>query len=118
MTKEEAKKLLHDKGIVAYEPHAKSICIDFRILIERFIENYLLADVVKRNRRAITTMGKIDKLAKINDADCKYLDELMSKYSIYLHSQSEETPVDLPVPDEIAEDVEGLKSWYEEFKNR
>ena len=114
----EAKNLLNKEGYDVYEPYAKSICIDFRIIIERFIENYLLADVVRRNRRAITTIGKIDKLAKINEKDCKYIDELMSKYSSYQHSQSEETPVSLPDADEISGDMEELKLWYEEFKKR
>jgi len=43
---------------------------------------------------------------------------MMSKYSVYLHSQPNEAPVKYPPPDELQEDMESLKSWFEEFKKR
>lgn len=58
-----ARKALEEGGREEYEIYAKSICGDMRILLERIIENDLLADVVKRFRRAINTMGKLHKLA-------------------------------------------------------
>jgi energy-coupling factor transporter ATP-binding protein EcfA2 len=113
-----AKKLLNEHGKEVYEPYAKALCSDFRILLERMIESELIADVVQRYRRAINTMGKIDKLAKITEADCKYFDELMTKYSRYEHSQPLEAPVQLPEPDELETDFNGLKQWQAEFKKR
>jgi energy-coupling factor transporter ATP-binding protein EcfA2 len=113
-----AKKLLNEKGKEVYEPYAKALCSDFRILIERMIECELIADVVQRYRRAINTMGKIGNLAKISEADCKYFDDLMTKYSRYEHSQPLESPVPLPKPDELETDFNALKNWQVEFKKR
>lgn len=113
-----AKKLFNEQGRESYEPYAKSLCSDFRILLERMIECELIADVVQRYRRAINTMGKICNLAKISEEDCKYFDDLMTKYSKYEHSQPLEAPVPLPEPDEFEADFNKLKAWQSEFKNR
>lgn len=113
-----AKKLLSEHGKEVYEPYAKALCSDFRILLERMIECELIADVVQRYRRAINTMGKIGNLAKISEADCKYFDNLMTKYSRYEHSQPLEAPVPLPEPDELETDFYELKNWQAEFKKR
>ncbi|AJY75329.1 AAA family ATPase [Paenibacillus beijingensis] len=113
-----AKKILNEEGQEAYAPYMKGLCSDFRSLLERIIENDLMADVVHRFRRAINTMGKIYKLALIKYEDCQLFDELMTKYSRYEHSQSIEAPVQLPFPDELKNDMDIVKSWLEEFKNR
>ena len=113
-----AKKLLNEHGKEVYEPYAKALCSDFRILLERMIECELVADVVQRYRRAINTMGKIGNLAKISEADCSYFDDLMTKYSRYEHSQPLEAPVPLPEPDELETDFNALKKWQAEFKKR
>lgn len=113
-----AKKVLQEEGRIEYELLAKGICSDFRILIERLIENDLLADVVQRFRRSVNTMGKIHKLAHISAEDCKMFEEFMTKYSTYEHSQAYETPVMLPEPEELKEDMETVKDWLVEFKKR
>jgi len=113
-----AKKLLNEHGKEIYEPYAKALCSDFKILLERMIECELVADVVQRYRRAINTMGKIGNLAKISEADCKYFDDLMTKYSRYEHSQPLEAPVPMPEPDELETDFAALKDWQAEFKKR
>lgn len=113
-----AKKAFEEEGTEAYELVAKGICSDLRILIERLIENELLADVIQRFRRAVNTMGKIYKLAYINRDDCQLFDDFMTKYSKYEHSQSNETPVMLPEPCELQEDINKIKSWIEEYRNR
>jgi len=76
------------------------------MLFERLIENDLLSDVVQRFRRAVNTMNKIDNLAKISASDCKLFDDLMSKYSRYEHSQPKETPIALPEPDDLQQDID------------
>ena len=114
----QARKVLNDHGSEAYYPLAKAICGDFRILVERMIELVLLADVIQRHRRAINTMGKIDKLSRITLADCKVIDDFMTKYSCYEHSQSSESPVDVPEPDGIRDDIDKLLCWHNEFKDR
>ena len=113
-----AKKILNEDGREAYELLAKALCSDFRILLERMIEYELMSDVVQRYRRAINTMGKISNLAKISEADCKYFDDLMTKYSRYEHSQPLEAPVPLPEPDELETDFNALRDWLSEFKER
>ena len=43
---------------------------------------------------------------------------MMTKYSRYEHSQSAETSVALPEPDQIAEDLTALQTWLKEFTDR
>jgi energy-coupling factor transporter ATP-binding protein EcfA2 len=113
-----AKKLFNESGFDAYKSEAKSLCSEFRILLERMVEYELMSDVVQRYRRAINTMGKIGNLAKISEADCKYFDDLMTKYSRYEHSQPLEAPVSMPEPDVLETDFTALKDWQAEFKDR
>ncbi len=58
-----------------------------RILVERMVEDTLLSKVVCRFRRAVHTQKKIASLAKIKPEDCQLIDEFMTKYSRYEHSQ-------------------------------
>lgn len=113
-----ARKVLEDEGFDDYYPLAKSICSDFRILIERFVEYVLLDEVVLRFRRSVQTMGRIESLAKINSDDCQLIDKMMTKYSCFEHSQSEETPVDVPEPDDLEMDIQNVLAWHEDFKKR
>lgn len=113
-----ARNTLNIDGADAYYPLAKAICSDFRILLERVVELVLLADVVQRHRRAVNTQRKIHNLAKIRSEDCTLIDDIMSKYSSYEHSQPLESPVELPRPDELASDIDRLLSWHTEFNSR
>ncbi|WP_040949384.1 AAA family ATPase [Gorillibacterium massiliense] len=113
-----ARKVLLEQGRTEYDLIAKGICSDFRILIERFIENDLLGDVVQRFRRSVNTMGKLHKLAYISVEDCKLFEDFMTKYSAYEHSQSYEIPIMLPEPDELQDDMEHIKIWLSDFKKR
>jgi len=110
-----ARNALHKEGQSSYSILAKAICSDFRIVLERMIEVDLLADVVQRFRRAITTQGKLEKLPKITPEDCRLFDELMTKYSRYEHSQPNEAPVVLPDPEELKADMESLRDWRISF---
>jgi hypothetical protein len=110
-----ARNTLHKEGQSSYSLLAKAICSDFRIVLERMIEADLLADVVQRFRRAITTQGKLEKLPKITPEDCRLFDELMTKYSRYEHSQPNEAPVVLPDPEELKADLESLRDWRTSF---
>lgn len=113
-----ARKAWENDGYDSYYPLAKAICSDFRILLERIVETVFLADVVQRHRRAVNTMGKIGNLAKIKAADCDLIDELMTKYSCYEHSQSDEAPVDVPEPKDIEADIDRMVEWHREFTAR
>lgn len=113
-----AKKEYETNGRENYYPLAKSICSDFRILTERVVEYIFLADVVQRHRRAVNTLGKIHKLAKINTDDCDLIGEIMTKYSCHEHSQSLEAPTEIPEPHELEADICKLLDWHTEFISR
>jgi len=115
---EKARKVYKETGGSDYMILAKALCSDIRITIERLIENDLLADVVQRFRRPINTVGKLHKVAKITSKDCKYIDAMMTKYSLYEHAQPKEAPIEPPEPDELEEDLKGLKAWLDEFTGR
>ena len=113
-----AQKVLFEDGSDEYYPLAKSICSDIRIIVERIVEFELLADVIQRHRRSVNTLGKLDKLAKITLADCNLINEIMTEYSSYEHSQPIEAPVDIPEPLQIEESIDKLLTWHDEFKSR
>lgn len=95
----------------------KSICSEFRTLVERSIENDLLCGVVQRFQRPIHTL-KLKNLAKLRGTDCDLLDSLMTKYSRFEHSQPSESPVELPESDDLLADMARLKNWREEYARR
>lgn len=113
-----ASKVYAESGTEFYYPLAKAICSDFRILLERVVELYFLADIVQRHRRAINTMGKIGNLVKITQSDCDLIDSYMTKYSVYEHSQSSEAPSEMPEPNELEEDINTILAWHDDFKGR
>ncbi|MDG4477068.1 AAA family ATPase [Thiovibrio frasassiensis] len=95
----------------------KSMCSDFRIILERSIENDLLCGVVQRFQRPVHTL-KLKDLPKLGETDCNFIDSLMTKYSGFEHSQPAEAPVELPNPDELLADMTALKDWREEYSKR
>ena len=113
-----ARKAFLSEGMEIYYPLAKAICSDLRILTERIVEFVFLADVVQRHRRAVNTQGKIHKLASITSEDCDLIEEIMTKYSCYEHSQSLEAPSELPEPEELLLDIDKLLDWHSEFTKR
>ncbi len=115
---DDAEKILDSGNSVNYTVHVQGICTDFRKLLERTVEEDLLYQIVKRHRRSVTTDGRIAQLPKITREDCALIDDLMTKYSCYEHSQSDEAPVFLPDEPELRRDIETLKEWREEFKKR
>lgn len=115
---DEAKKASEPSGGDAYRSLAQGICSDFRKLLERTVEDDLLNQVVRRHRRSITTDNRLAPLPLIRPDDCKLIDDLMTKYSSYEHSQSSEAPVFVPEADELRGDIESLKAWREQFKQR
>ena len=112
------RKFQADGDIAAYEERVKGVCSDFRILIERCVEDVLLNAVLLRFRRSVQTQGRIGALAKIEAKDCVLIDDLMTRYSVFEHSQPEELPAACPELDDICTDVTGLAAWIEEFGKR
>jgi hypothetical protein len=114
----EARAVRQADGEAAYRVHAQQICSEIRKLVERMIETDLLADVLQRHRRQVKTLNKIGKLSDITDDDCRLIDEMMTRYSRYEHSQSAEAPVALPEPEELEEDIAKLKGWRDAIEQR
>ncbi|MEI7671036.1 MAG: hypothetical protein WCK00_02870, partial [Deltaproteobacteria bacterium] len=61
---------------------------------------------------------KLKDLAKLKDTDCNLLDDLMTRYSGFEHSQPAESPVSLPKADALLADMTVLKNWREEYVKR
>ncbi|MDL2271943.1 hypothetical protein LJC23_02805 [Desulfovibrio sp. OttesenSCG-928-I05] len=95
----------------------KSMCSEFRVLVERSIENDLLCGVVQRFLRPVYTL-KLKELPKLKNTDCSFLDSLMTKYSGFEHSQPTESPIELPSQEELLTDMTALKDWREEYTKR
>ena len=95
-----------------------ALCRDIRITLENIVEKELLADVVSRFRRPVTTQGKLYKVARVLPADCELIEEMMTKYSRYVHAQPGESPVALPGSDELEGDLTKLREWLAEFSVR
>lgn len=112
-----ARKVLSESGREKYETDAQGICSSFRNTLQRVIEYDLLSEVVQRFDSDIHTKNII-KLSAISPEDCKILDDLMTEYSKYMHPQSYETPISLPLPDQLQSDLEKLKKWREDFEKR
>lgn len=114
----QAKKLLETNGSDLYNPLAKAICSDIRILIERIVEVEFLADVIQRHRKEVHTKGKINNLAKISIKDCLLIEKFMTDFSSHEHSQSNEAPVAVPTPEYLDNALGELLEWHKEFKTR
>ena len=114
----QARKTLSESGTDQYNVLAKSICSDFRILLERIIEHELLKGIVQRHKGKVTTDGKLAAISKIQQSDCDLLEGLMSEFSKHEHSQSDEAPVELPDPENLDKALDSILSWHTEFSKR
>lgn len=112
------RKAMEAKDVAGYEVQAKYICSTFRTLVENSVEKVLVNGVVARFRRAVETKNKIGALAKITPDDCALIEDLMTRYSVFEHSQSNELPAETPDYDQLKEDVEKFATWVGEFTNR
>ncbi len=113
-----ARKAGETGGAAAYRMLAQGICSEFRKLIERSVEEDLLNKVVLRHRRSITTDNRLHAIQDIEQQDCTLIDTLMTKYSCYEHSQSNEMPIFTPDEPELRLDLETLKTWRENLSKR
>lgn len=96
----------------------KAACSNFRILVERSVEDDLCSGIVVRYRREIKTLNKLKRLNAITQEDCALIDGMMTKYSAFEHSQSMDTPSWLPEPDVLLADVQAMLDWTKEFNKR
>lgn len=114
----QARKAFNNEGMEFYKPLAKALTSDFRILIEKIIEDDLINEVVQRYRRGIVTKDKLKDLSVITVEDTQMLESMMTKYSTFEHSQSRELVPKYPKPDELDGDLVNLQKWLTEFQER
>ncbi|MGH8417879.1 MAG: AAA family ATPase [Pseudomonas sp.] len=112
------KKHQVDGDAESYDLMAKSVCSDFRIIVERAVEIVLLNTVVLRFRREVMTKGLIRQLSNITQKDCDLIDDLMTRYSVYEHSQSDDLPAVPPELDQLESDMKLLSDWMGEYSKR
>lgn len=101
---------LYDKGI-------KSLCSEFRMIVEQGIETDLLSKIVTRFGYSVNTL-RLKYLYIVTQSDIDMFNDMMTKYSAYEHSQSTERPVELPALSEIEEDVDSFINWCKDFGKR
>lgn len=110
------KKLDHDSS--EYLEAVGKQCQQFRICIERSVEDILLQGMVHRFERRIMTNGKLTKLTRITDDDCQFVDSMMTKYSFTEHSQpADSPPIDISI-DELNVDISTYIKWIADYRKR
>ena len=95
----------------------KAVIADFREVLENCIEQILLSSVIERYNIVIRS-SNVKSLAKINDEDCRLIDDLMTRYSANLHSSPNEVNRELPQVEVVQEDIKKLTDWRKEFIER
>ena len=86
--------------------------------MEKSVEETLLYGIVLRYRHSIQTKNKISWLSCISNEDCQMIDSMMTKYSYYDHSMSDETPLQEFSINEIERDLEALINWIKNVQKR
>ena len=94
------------------------ICQQFRICVERSVEDVLLLGMVRRFDRRIMTNNKVMKLTAITEEDCKIIDDMMGKYSFSEHSQPADSLVLQYSIDEIEQDISSFSQWIAQYNKR
>lgn len=108
----------YEEGSIEYESIKGRICQQFRICVERSVEDILINGVVKRFKREVSTLNKIDKLAIITNDDCTLIEKMMSKYSFTEHSQpGEACPCKIEI-DELDGDIVTFVEWAKSHKKK
>lgn len=113
-----AKEARETKGQVEYEVRAQSICSNARKLIEGLVADDLIGGITARFRRKITTQNKLHWLTAITEADCTFIDSMMTHFSYYEHLQPQEAPVALPLPDDLDARLLEIEKWIADFRSR
>lgn len=111
------KKCYAERDFKTHDSIARDLCSSFRVVIEKSIEEVLMADIVRRHEKNIYST-KIPQLKVIKDEDIDFIDSLMTKYSKYEHSQSKESDPEPIGDDELVKDIDDFKKWVNEVKAR
>ncbi len=110
------KKENLDLFINNYKEWINSCCSTYRKLIELSIETILLGSTVERF--GVIHPNNVKKLYLINEDDCKLLDDNMTKYSYFEHSQPDDVPAPSICFEDLKKDCEIFKTWIKDFNKR
>lgn len=111
-------KKSQEKGDYVYaDVRIRGLCTQIRTLVEYGIEHNLLCGIVKRFSMSVSTL-MLPYLYALKEDDVKLFDEMMTKYSKYEHSQSNERQIPLPTIEMIEEDVKKMIDWCGDYKKR
>ena len=58
------------------------------------------------------------QLAKITSEDCEIIEQLMSEFSCFEHSQSSDSPVEIPEPEVLETALTRVIDWHDKFNKR
>lgn len=111
------KKQYKNGEYESYDNGIKSLCSDFRKIVEQGIETDLLCKIVTRFGYSVNTL-RLKYLYAVTRSDIDLFNNMMTKYSTYEHSQSTERPVELPELSDIEKDVDDLILWCNDFGKR
>jgi len=114
----QAKRLQEEGNITDYEINIRSICNELRKLLERIIEVDFFLGIIERHKPGVTTLNKINKISRIDEEDCNFINDLMTKLSCFEHSQSSEAPEDIPDNNTLDKIFNDLISWHKKFKEK
>lgn len=78
----------------------------------------MLNNVVLRFRREVMTKGLLRQLSNITQNDCDLIDDLMTRYSVYEHSQADDLPAVPPELIQLEADMQSLAAWMEDYAKR
>ena len=111
------KRKQKEGDFVTADAMLKSLCSDFRKVIEQGIGQDLLSGIVSRYGREISSL-KLTRLYAITQEDITLFHNMMSKYSCYEHSQPIETPISLPDIADLEADLVAMEEWAKEYDKR
>ena len=117
---QEADKLFREENLDGYEERGSYIYTELRAAWERGVEEVLLDGVVERFRHSVQTNKKVLKLSDINEADCRAVQDGMTRCSRYFrgHDISAADNPPFPRPEEVNADIKAFSSWVDEIRRR
>lgn len=100
-----------------YDFQLDAITKTFRTMVEKSIEDVLTEGVISRFNPVIHS-NNVRNLALITEKDCQIIESMMSKYSFYAHSHSEEKPISEIDLEDLEKDLTSYNEWFLSFNKR
>ncbi len=102
-----------------YREAVAKLYSNLRSAWERALEDIVFADVIKRHRDYINTRG-LKRVTALEEDDVEVFSENFSKCSDFIegHDPSRGRDIEPPEPDELAADVETLRTWSTSLRTK